>query len=407
MRYDGDDTEYTADRLHRERDYGPYWYSGLWRVVRPVAVFLCALLVLYGLTTGAVRSLGRRYFLAPDPYDTDPVAFTVRSGASLTRVATDLEAQGLIRSRSFFKYYADFLGYAQKIQSGDYILKRSMTMTEVLDALTAGDGKPLTKMITVIPGWTVTDIARYLRQEELLADEGQFLALCQDQLSYDGYYYIHDILTDGSARERPYLLEGYLAPDTYEVYRTATPDDLVRRLLSQTGTVFTEAYFERIDELNRKLGLSLDMDDIVILASIIEKEAGASDFARVSAVFYNRLKAGMRLESDATVKYMTGVTRLSLNADDLATQSPYNTYRRAGLPAGPICCPSPQAVYAALYPDESFMVRGQEYLFFCTKEPESGELYFSRTLSEHEAAVRIYRPLWEKWDSEHAAKTKE
>ena len=115
----------------------------------------------------------------------------------------------------------------------------------------------------------------------------------------------------------------------------------------------------------------------------------------------------MKLQSDATVKYLTGVKKLALTGSDTAVSSPYNTYQNAGLPVGPICNPSPQAIYAALYPDEDFMVKGKEYFYFCTKEPESGQLYFSRTLSEHEAAVAQYRPLWEAWDAEQAKKQQE
>ena len=145
----------------------------------------------------------------------------------------------------------------------------------------------------------------------------------------------------------------------------------------------------------------MTMDQVITLASMIEKEAKQADFARVSAVFHNRLRSGMTLGSDVTVKYATGTTRMSLTNSDLAVDSPYNTYRRAGLPLGPICNPSAQAIRAALYPDEDFVA--QNYLYFCSKDPDTGELYFSRTLEEHEAAVRIYAPLWQAYDERTGA----
>ena len=138
------------------------------------------------------------------------------------------------------------------------------------------------------------------------------------------------------------------------------------------------------------------MDEARTLASLIEKEGRETDFARVSAVFHNRLKAGMKLESDVTVHYVTGVRKMALTQSDVSVNNPYNTYLHTGLPAGPICSPSPAAVTAALYPD-SIMV-AQKYLYFCAKEPESGELYFSRTLAEHERAVNAYRNSWEQYD---------
>ena len=392
---------YTRRQQHQERAYGPYWYSGIWSVLRQALILLCAFLVVFGLITSAVRLVRSRYFDAVDPKDTTPVAFTVASGTSLTRVAANLEEQQLIRSRSVFRYYADLLGYSQKIQAGDYTLNRGMDLPEIIGTLISGDGKPLVRNITIVPGWTVPDIARYLTQQRVLKEESDFLTLCQSVEGYDSYYYIHDILADGSAARRSYPLEGYLAPDTYEIYTSATADDIIRKLLSQTGTVFTSAYFDRLDALNSRWKTRYTMDDIIIMASVIEKEAGAGDFARVAAIFYNRLRAGMRLQSDATVKYLTGISRLALTGEDTAVSSPYNTYLRDGLPAGPICCPSPQAIYAALYPDEAFMVAGQQYYYFCTREPESGQLYFSRTLAEHEAAVAQYRPLWEAWDAAH------
>lgn len=407
MKLNDEKPAYTRQQQHQERAYGPYWYSGIWTVLRQALILLCAFLAVFGLTAGGIRMLRQQFFDAVRPGDQTPVAFTVASGASLSRVAANLEDQQLIRSRSVFRYYADLMGYSQKIQAGDYTLNRDMDLSAIMSALISGDGKPLVRTITVIPGWTVPDIADYLVRQGVLREKSDFLTLCQSASGYDSYYYIHDILTDGSAARRTYPLEGYLAPDTYEIYTSASADDIVRKLLSQTGAVFTSAHFDRLDALNQQWKTSYTMDDIIVMASLIEKEAGAEDFARVSAVFYNRLKAGMKLQSDATVKYLTGVSRLALSSADTATPSPYNTYLYAGLPAGPICCPSPQAILAALYPDEGFMKAGQQYYYFCTREPESGQLYFSRTLAEHEAAVAQYRPLWEAWDREHQAATEE
>ena len=142
----------------------------------------------------------------------------------------------------------------------------------------------------------------------------------------------------------------------------------------------------------------MTMDQVLTLASMIEKEAKKADFAKVSAVFHNRLKDGMKLQSDPTIHYVTGERRMSLRSSDLAVESPYNTYRISGLPAGPICNPSPEAINAALYPDESYVA--EKYLYFCSTDPSTGTLHFSRTLEEHERAVEIYAPLWQAYDAE-------
>ena len=186
------------------------------------------------------------------------------------------------------------------------------------------------------------------------------------------------------------MLEGYLAPNTYEMYVTATEEDIIRKLLSQTEAVFPGEAQERAEDLG------MTMDQVLTLASLIEKEAGTNDFKKVSAVFHNRLRAGMKLQSDVTIHYITGVRKMALEEKDTALNNPYNTYVVSGLPAGPICNPSSDAIQAALHPDETFIA--ENYLYFCAKNPESGELYFSKTLAEHEQAVSIYAPLWKQYD---------
>lgn len=142
----------------------------------------------------------------------------------------------------------------------------------------------------------------------------------------------------------------------------------------------------------------MTMDEIITLASMIEKEAKTNDFSRVSAVFHNRLKKNMTLGSDVTVQYFTGSQKMALTDTQTQQSSPYNTYINTGLPVGPICNPSKDAIRAALYPDDTFI--RDEYLYFCSMDPREGTLYFSKTLEEHNEAVRLYRPLWEEYDRE-------
>ena len=387
-----DDREYTPESLRKEREYGLFWYSWLWTALRPLLLALCVFLVVAGVVMGAWNWVDRHYFAPVDAKDDTEIDFVVASGSSLTRVANNLESAGLIQNRTVFKYYADFLGYGQKIQSGEYKVRRSMGMREIMDLLTTGDGNPITRNITIIPGWTVTDIAKYLKDQGVIADEASFLSLCRTGRDYAAYYYISDVLATSGASSRLYVLEGYLAPDTYEIYTSATADDVIRKLLSQTEAVFKTEYHDRADELG------MTMDQVITLASMIEKEAKTADFAKVSAVFHNRIRKGMNLGSDVTVKYASGVARMALTQEDLSVQSPYNTYLFQGLPIGPICSPSAAAIRAALYPDEQFIA--DQYLYFCSKDPDTGELYFSRTLKEHELAVSIYAPLWQAYDRE-------
>ena len=376
--------------LIESRRYGFFWYDWIWRVLRPVLVFVCSFVIICGLVYTGWQKVDEMFFAPTDSQNQEVVSFSVKSGSSLSAVSKNLEAAGLIHNHTVFKYMADFMGMGQKIQSGDYELTRAMSATEILDQLISGDGKPLTTKITIIPGWTVEDVANYLVEIKVLSSADEFLSLCRSGEAYSGYYFIEEMIKTGTVSQRKYALEGYLSPNTYEIYTSSSADTLIKRLLTQTEAAYLSGYDERAQELG------LTMDQVFTLASMIEKEAKTSDFAKVSAVFHNRLKAGMTLGSDVTVKYVSGSQKMSLNDSDLAVDSPYNTYTHKGLPVGPICNPSMDAVVAALYPDEQYVA--QKYLYFCSAEPESGRLVFSKTLEEHNKAVSYYRQYWEEYD---------
>ena len=380
----------TERELHERRRYGFFWYDWLWRILRPALVFLASFVIVCGLVYTGYRKIDAMFFAPVDAKDATVVEFEVASGSSLSTVSKNLEDAGLIHNHSVFKYMADFMGMGQKIQSGDYELTRAMSATDILSELVSGDGKPLTATITIIPGWTVGDIADYLVAHKILKNTDDFLSLCKTGEAYSGYYFIEDMLDREDSDQRLYALEGYLSPNTYEIYTSSSADTIIKRLLSQTEAAYSLSYDERAQELG------MTMDEVFTLASMIEKEAKTADFAKVSAVFHNRLKLGMTLGSDVTVKYVSGSEKMVLSGSDLSVDSPYNTYTRKGLPVGPICNPSMDAVVAALYPDEQYLA--QKYLYFCSKDPNSGELYFSKTQEEHDAAVAMYRPLWEEYD---------
>ena len=376
--------------LIESRRYGFFLYDWIWRVLRPILVFVCSFVIICGLIYTGWQKVDEMFFAPTDSQNQEVVSFSVKSGSSLSAVSKNLEAAGLIHNHTVFKYMADFMGMGQKIQSGDYELTRAMSATEILDQLISGDGKPLTMKITIIPGWTVEDVANYLVEIKVLSSADEFLSLCKSGEAYNGYYFIEEVMKTGTVSQRKYALEGYLSPNTYEIYTSSSADTLIKRLLTQTEAAYLSGYDERAQELG------LTMDQVFTLASMIEKEAKTSDFAKVSAVFHNRLKAGMTLGSDVTVKYASGSQKMSLNDSDLAVDSPYNTYTHKGLPVGPICNPSMDAVVAALYPDEQYVA--QKYLYFCSAEPESGKLVFSKTLEEHNKAVSYYRQYWEEYD---------
>ncbi len=403
---------YTEKALYSERSKGFYWYSALWKIFRPVMVFLCALAIVVGLVSSGWRKVYEDFFSPVDSTALETETFVIESGSSVTTVGRNLFEKGLIKNRGLFGYIIQFRGLTSSIQYGNYELSRSMTMFEIIDTLSSGSATT-ERTITIIPGWTLEDIADYLVEKGAAANREEFLDLCsQPELFIDSSYALQTAKAENGFKNRLYALEGYLAPDTYRIFINASVQSIISKLLGQTDKVLdkliyasdtTIAYDENgniieVTDASKQYKTKLTPEETVILASMIEKEAGnKNDYARISAVFHNRLNRGMKLESDATVSYVLKLKRLALTSGELSVASPYNTYIVSGLPAGPICNPSAAAIEAALYPDMEYINDG--YLYFCAKEPESGETAFARTYEEHLANVERYRPSWIEYDN--------
>lgn len=400
---------YNQRTLLREREYGFYWYAWLWKIIRPILIFGASAIIVLGIFVNVWFALYDNFLKPVNPDDQTTVTFKINQGDYVSTIGNHLVEQGLLRNKGIFKYMVMFKGVTSDIQYGTYQLSPSMNVSEIIDILSSGTSS-VERSITIIPGWTVEDIANYFYTIGAIENKAEFLALCNDQEKFASVsHQVAQAVEAGSTSGRKYLLEGYLAPDTYRVFTTASAESLIKTLLSQTELVMDDLYASI--EANEAVAegsfvSTLTQDQTIILASMIEKEAGtADDYGRVSAVFHNRLARGMRLESDPTVKYVTGSTDFILPSDELNLDSAYNTYVIGGLPVGPICNPSKAAIEAALHPNQDYINEG--YLYFCSKDPSSGELQFSRTLEEHEAAVAQYRPLWEAYDAEQKAKAAE
>ena len=396
---------YNQKTLHKEREYGFYWYSWLWKIIRPLLIFCISAIITMGLFVNGWYALYDHFLKPMNPDDQATVPFVINRGDYVNTIANHLADQGLLRNKGVFKYMVMFRGVTNDIQYGTYQISPSMSVSEIIDIISSGTSS-VERTITIIPGWTVEDIANYFVSINALTSTDEFYRLC-NSVDYFGAnsHQVAQAIASGTTARRKYLLEGYLAPDTYRVFANASEESLLRTLLGQMEIVMDELYasVEASETVEEGVFVSsLTQDEIIILASMIEKEAAsAEDMAKVSAVFHNRLAADMRLESDPTVKYITGSSDFILSSDELSQSSPYNTYIIKGLPIGPICNPSPAALKAALHPNQRYIDEG--YLYFCATDPRSSELCFSKTLEEHSAAVAMYRPLWEAYDEEQRA----
>lgn len=286
----------------------------------------------------------------------------ISSGSTSREIGDLLLEAGVIRSKTAFVLASRLLGLEQRLQAGDYRLSPGMNLLEVMQHLEAG--KVATVRVTIPEGLTLEAIAQRLAAVDLV-DKDRFIALAQDDRLIYG---------DNSPIDKPtHSLEGYLFPDTYFFVRNQPEEEIIKRMVSR----FTQVVGPVMDEANLPGGFTCH--ELITLASIIEKEVMVSREAPlVSAVFWNRLRIGMPLQSDPTVQFAMDQPQKKLYYSDLALDSPYNTYKYRGLPPGPIASPGLSSIKAALEPAEV------DYLYFVAKG--DGTHAFSRTFQQHRAA---------------------
>lgn len=359
--------------------------SLLWKVMRPLLIFvISAGLILY-LGIFAYRYIEDSYFAPVDSTAYVSKTIEIKTGSSLSTIATTLYDEGIVRNKLVFQLYVDVNDMASSLLAGTYEFSANMTMDDIIDILGAGDGGREVIKVTFTEGMTIENIADGLETKEIFdaARKQEFLDLCNNASAFSDFKFVNQLANENG---RKYLLEGYLFPDTYEFYFDETPENIINRLLSRFDAIFTLSYEDKAEEL----GMSID--EIMTLASIIEWEALPNDYSKVSAVFYNRISNEMSLDSCATMRYVTGEKKIVYTAIELDIDSPYNTYKYAGLPTGPVANPGQKAIEAALSPYEEFITA--QYLYFCNKEAGTDDLAFAKTLEEHNANVEMYKEFW-------------
>ncbi len=361
----------------------------IWRIGRPLLILLISLAIILFLGITAFHFIQDSY-ISPVAADTSQLVHVeIKSGSSLSTIASELYDNGIIRNKFAFQLYVDLNDMGGSLQAGKYDLSPGMTLEQIADKLAEGDGGRKTFKITFTEGSTVTNMADKLVEKGIFdrKKRNEFLKLCNDAKAFADYDFIAALQSTAKLEGRRYLLEGYLFPDTYEFYVDVEPIDVIKKLLGRFDEIFIAEYEERAEEIG------MTIDQVVTLASIIEWEAQPGDFKKVSAVFYNRIDDEEILGSCATMGYVTGVKKLTYTEDERAIDSPYNTYKYAGLPIGPIASPGEKAIAAALFPDEEF--RSEGYFYFCSKDPKTGELAFAKTMAEHDENVALYKDLWD------------
>jgi len=262
-----------------------------------------------------------------------------------------------------FRLLVRLLGYDRRIKAGEYLFTSAMSPIEILDKLARG--KVVMHALTIPEGFNLREIAVLLGRAGM-GESDAFLSKVMDP----GF-----AAAKGIAGRS---LEGYLFPDTYFFPRNTEIERIIQTLLDRFNAVYSPEWTDR----SRRVGLT--RHEVVTLASIIEKETGvAEERARISSVFHNRLKKGMRLQSDPTVIYGIKNFNGNITREHLNTPTPYNTYQIGGLPPGPIASPGRAALWAVLFPEET------DFLYFVARG--DGTHQFSKSLAEHNQAVRRYQ----------------
>lgn len=294
--------------------------------------------------------------------DRDPVLVTIPRGASLSAVVDTLSAHRVTDSPRLFKFYATVTGRQREIQAGTYLFRPGSSIRGVLSILVAG--REALVPLVLPEGLMLSEVAERISLQ-IGIDPDSILQAARDTA-----------LRWQLAVPAP-TLEGYLYPSTYYVRRNASAQEVVRQMVDEFELRWRPEWNLRLDSL------AMTRHELVTLASIIEGEVRyAPDRKFVASVYSNRLRRRMRLQADPTVVYALGKRR-RLFQKDYQTPSPYNTYLIDGLPPGPITQPSTASIEAALWPAKT------NFLYFVARP--DGKHVFSRSLREHQTAVRTIR----------------
>jgi UPF0755 protein len=272
----------------------------------------------------------------------------IPSGSNAKEIVHILEKNEIIRKNNYlFIILIKLSKLEDKLKFGEYNLSPSLNMLQILNKLARGE--IVVYKITIPEGYTSIQIAELLDKKEIVEKESFLKLVKYGEKSW----------------------EGYLFPDTYEVPKKYGAENMFKLMLSNFEQVAVDNKL-----INKAEQTGFTMDEIITLASIIEKEAKfAEEKRQISSVFHNRLKIGMKLQSCATIQYILGKPKENLEESDLEIESPYNTYLYKGLPPGPICNPGIDSIIAALEP------ANEDYLFFVLGD--NGRHIFSKTYEEH------------------------
>ena len=326
-----------------------------WDVLAVIAVFILVFVISY-LT-----------FFTPNYYSVrSPITFEIKNGEDFSSIADRLYEKGIIPSETNFKIAGFIYGAERKVRAARYHIPNGLSYLDLLD-LFISSKCDFQKTFTINSGQTIKWLA-YRLHKYIYIDSTNFVKLANSSKFAD------------SLGLNQKTFEGYLFPDDYEIYERSSAREVIPMFYDSLKKFYNDSLQKRTKELG------FTRNEIITLASIIKGETDkVEEMPRISGVYHNRLRIGMRLQADPTIQYIIPDGWRRLTFDDLKIDSPYNTYKYSGLPPGPINNPGREAILAALYPEKN------NYLYFVA-DGNGGHL-FSKTLTEHNNNVQKYRKL--------------
>jgi UPF0755 protein len=318
-----------------------------------------------GATLAVVLVAGGWFYEAAFHSTADPAAAThvvIPRGSTFAEIAATLADKGVIGNAFAFRLLGKFTHADTGVHAGEYRFDAHQTEREVLEQLRSG-GAQVAVWVTIPEGFTAKEIAERLAEAHV-----------GDEAAFERAFMGKTIVLGGTRTKN---LEGFLFPSTYLVPTDAAPDAVAKQLTDQFALELPA------NAAAKAKALHLTVPQVVAVASLVEREAKVdSERALMAGVYYNRLRLGMPLQVDATIEYALPVHKTALSFADLAIDSPYNSYKHAGLPPTPIANPGKASLDAAFNPQKS------DYLYYVYKG--DGHSAFAKTLAEHNANVAKY-----------------
>jgi UPF0755 protein len=357
-------------RYQRQKNY---------RARRKASIIVTAAVVVFAVWFGTQFMAYMDAQKPADPDDKTLVSVEIPAGAGMRGAAKILEEKGLIKSARFFALRSQVERAGNDFKAGTYQFAKSMSVDDIMAILVEGEKREVVKF--TIPEGLTTEQTMDILVKAGLTTEGAFW----DEVE-NGRYDYRFLEGAPAGRDR---LEGFLYPETYEVYKDEGARAAIGKMLAHFDSLFTDDHYARAEEMKRSVR------EIVTIASLIERETAVGGERPVIArVIYNRLAGDMKLEIDAAIQYILGAPKEQLTNDDLETDSPYNLYQHKGLPPGPICSPRIDSIDAALHPGEN------DYLYYVLDPALNGMHRFSAGYDEFLVNKEAYKKVLTERDAE-------